>query len=139
MMTFRARAPRTSSRRNSSLRAFDTRASAESTQAMSPPIGTRQMATISAAMWAVLIGCSSASPAGGVADLPARSGQRGPDGAALGHPRPLLDEPRLQLEHLPLLLRLGVVVAEQVQDAVGAEQVQLGLGRVAGRGRLVRR
>ena len=38
----------------------------------------------------------------------------------------------LQAEHLALLLRLGVVVAEQVQDAVGAQQLQLVLGGVPG-------
>ena len=42
----------------------------------------------------------------------------------------------LQLEHLPLLLGLGVVVAEQVQDAVRREQQQLLLGGVAGLGGL---
>ena len=38
----------------------------------------------------------------------------------------------LQLEHLAFLVRLGVVVAEQVQDAVRGEQLQLLLGGVAG-------
>src|SRR6185437_1881769 len=38
----------------------------------------------------------------------------------------------LQVEHLPLLLRLGVVVAQQVQDAVGGQKQQLLLGRVTG-------
>ena len=35
----------------------------------------------------------------------------------------------LQAEHLLVLLRLGVVVAEQVQDAVHGEQLELGVGR----------
>ena len=43
----------------------------------------------------------------------------------------------LQPEHLALLVGLGVVVAEQVQDAVGAQQVQLGLGGVPGLDRLL--
>ena len=37
----------------------------------------------------------------------------------------------LETEHLLVLLRLGVVVAEQVQDAVHGQQLDLGLGAVA--------
>src|SRR3954447_5526091 len=142
MITDSALAPRCSSRRNSSTRALETRASAESTPAMRPPIGTRQMATISAAMSAPFIygrPDRSSPAAGGVPDLAAAARHRGADGAAFGDARPLLDQPRLELEHLPLVVRLGVVVTEEVQDAVRAEQLQLGLGRVPGRGGLVGR
>ena len=45
----------------------------------------------------------------------------------------------LELEHLALLVRLGVVEAEQVQDAVRREQQQLLVGGVAGLLGLVRR
>ena len=45
-------------------------------------------------------------------------------------------KPRLRREHLLLLGRLAVVVAEQVQHAVRAEQVQLVLGAVTCRRRL---
>ena len=38
----------------------------------------------------------------------------------------------LEAEHLLVLLGLGVVVAEQVQDAVHGQQLDLGLGAVAG-------
>ena len=47
-------------------------------------------------------------------------------------PTPLAQEPGLEAEHLLVLLGLGVVVAEQVQDAVHGEQVELVGGAVAG-------
>ena len=47
--------------------------------------------------------------------------------AARGHP--LGEQPRLQPEHLGVLLGLGVVVAEQVQDPVGEQQRELVLER----------
>ena len=63
-------------------------------------------------------------------------------GASLRRPRhadarPLGEQPRLQPEHLGVLLGLGVVVAEQVQDAVDGQQVDLvadraGLARASG-------
>src|SRR3954447_15834419 len=137
MITASAGAPRRSSRTNSSTRAFETRERAESTQAMSPPSGTRQMAMISATTSEPLMRGDSPTAARGVADLATGARQRRPDGPALGDPRPLLHQPGLELEHLPLLIRLAVVVAEEVQDAVRAEQVQLGLGGVPGRRRLV--
>src|SRR5690606_22788499 len=48
---------------------------------------------------------------------------------------PLGEQSRLQREHLSMLLGLGVVVAEQVQDPVDREQVQLvfeGMSGLAG-------
>src|SRR5215207_8870681 len=45
---------------------------------------------------------------------------------------PGLQQATLQAEHLPLLLGLGVVVPEQMQDAMDGEQVQLVLGPVPG-------
>ncbi len=48
------------------------------------------------------------------------------------------EQPPLQREHLLLVLGLGVVVAEQVQDAVGREQQHLLLGGVARGLRLAR-
>ena len=44
----------------------------------------------------------------------------------------------LQAEHLGVLARVGVVVAEQVQDAVRAQQLKLGLHVMAGPGGLPR-
>ena len=58
---------------------------------------------------------------------PAASGARAAAGGEEGE-----QQLALQLEHLLLLLRLRVVVAEQVQDAVRGEQQQLLLGGVAG-------
>src|SRR5690606_3147504 len=49
------------------------------------------------------------------------------------------EELALQGEHLLLLLRLGVVEAEQVEDAVRGEEQELLGGRVAGRAGLLRR
>src|SRR3954452_1622235 len=49
---------------------------------------------------------------------------------------PGLQEPRLQREHLLFLGRLAVVIAEQMQHAVRAQQVQLVLGAVTCRQRL---
>src|SRR3954451_4395211 len=98
MITDNAFAPRRSSRRNSSTRALETRASAESTPAMRPPIGTRQMATISAAMSAPFIydRPDRSSPAArGVPTLAAAPRAGGADGAAFRDARPLLDQPRL--------------------------------------------
>ena len=46
---------------------------------------------------------------------------------------PLGQQPRLQPEHLRMLLGLGVVVAEQVQDPMGQQQGDLVLARVPGR------
>src|SRR5690606_22338548 len=49
---------------------------------------------------------------------------------------PALQQAALQPEHLAFLLRLGVVIAEQMQDTVHGQQFQLLEGSVAGHGRL---
>src|SRR3954454_2124659 len=49
---------------------------------------------------------------------------------------PLLEQPGLQVEHLLVLVGLGVVVAEQVQDPVHREQLDLVLGGMPGLRRL---
>ena len=71
-------------------------------------------------------------------------GDRAPCRPATGHGLarrrpPALEQLLLQPEHLPLLLGLRVVVAEQVQDAVGGEQLQLVVDGVAGGGAPARR
>src|SRR5256886_6935618 len=102
-----APAPRTPSRAISVARAGDTRDSAESVIANSPARTVNPAAHRS----------SMASAGSG---RPARL--RLPPG----------EQPRLQPEHLLLLLRLGVVISEQVQYPVHGEQVQLVGGGVAG-------
>src|SRR6478609_8107051 len=52
---------------------------------------------------------------------------------------PFAQELVLEAEHLLVLVGLGMVVAEQVQDAVHGEQVELGSGGVAGGLRLLLR
>src|SRR5262249_61248889 len=78
----------------------------------------------------------SATATTGVAHLAAGARQRGPDGSAAARLGPAAHQSRLQLEHGLLLVGVAVVVAQQVQDAVRAQQVQLGLDRVAGLARL---
>ena len=46
---------------------------------------------------------------------------------------PLGQQVVLQPEHDPMVVGVGVVVAEQVQDAVHGEQLDLGVLAVAGR------
>src|SRR3954468_263954 len=54
-------------------------------------------------------------------------------------PSPIRQELVGEAEHDLLVLRLGVVVAEQVQHAMRAQHGELLLERVAGGGRLLRR
>ena len=54
-------------------------------------------------------------------------------------PLPLQQQPALHAEHLAVLVGRGVVVAEQVQDPVHGEQIDLVGRAVAGRRRLLRR
>src|SRR6266704_5024056 len=109
-----APAPRTPSRAISAARAADTRDSAESVIANSPARTVNPAARTS----------GMTSPKSG---RPARL--RLPPG----------QQPRLEPEHLALLLGFRVVVPEQVQDPVDGEQVQLVGGGVAGGGRLLGR
>ena len=79
-------APGTSSRTNSSTRAFDTRPSAESTQASSPPIGTSRIATISATMSPALIAATRVCRAR--SQCPSRTSPPVPGRGARIGPRP---------------------------------------------------
>src|SRR5919202_6564912 len=126
--TCRARSPTTAarvaargvpSRRISWTRAFDTRCRAASIAPKTPASGTRQTAITRAVTAPELIGTGSPGPG-----LP---GDRLPGCGA-----PALDQLLLEAEHLLLLLRLHVVVTEQVQDAVGGEQDELVVHRVPG-------
>ena len=65
--------------------------------------------------------------------------RRGADRLATGRRRPVATGCAPAARTSPLLVRLGVVVAEQVQDAVRAQQVQLGSHRVARACRLLAR
>ena len=123
----RASARLTPSRRISSTRALDTRCRAASIAANAPATGTSAIATTSRVIEPPLIGSGSS---GGV---PGRG--RAGHGLARRGP-PALEELLLEAEHLLLLLGLHVVVAEQVQDAVGGQQHQLVVHRVAGGARL---
>src|SRR5687767_4456419 len=124
--TASARAPARPARTSASTRARDTEFRAASAAAKTPASGIRRTAmTISGRVpfmaWALLAVLeASGAEHGGVAAPPGRLG-----GGILPRGAPVGEQLALQPEHLPLLLRLGVVVAEQVQHAVHGEQVQL--------------
>src|SRR5215207_10536731 len=131
--TCRARSARTSSspaarltpsRRISSTRAFETRCSAASIAPKIPARGIRQMAITRKVIEPALIGCGSSRPR-----LPDH--RRTGDGFAR-RGLPALEELLLEAEHLLLLVGLHVVVTEEVEDAVGGQQDQLVVHRVAG-------
>src|SRR6185503_10323713 len=117
----------------SSTLARDTRTSAASMPASTPASGTSSAATTIRATSVALISHSPHGP--GLVPRPAAprssAGPRARSSRLRAGP-PGLEQLRLQGEHLPLLLRLGVVVAEQVQHPVHGEQLQLRGERVAG-------
>src|ERR1700709_2500892 len=111
------------SRTNSSTVTRETRVSA-----LSIPANTAATSTSTAAP-------SSSGTSDPVLSWPSGAGGRSPARAA--NPlTPGLEDPRLDAEHLALLVRLGVVVAEQVQEAVGAQHGEIGLEGVALRRRV---
>ena len=116
----RASARLTPSRRISSTRAFDTRWSAASMAAKTPASGIRQIATTSRVIAPELIGG------------PTPGSRRGAGHRFTGRGTPALDQLLLETEHLLLLVRLHVVVAEEVQDAVRGQQHQFVVHGVAG-------
>src|SRR3954452_17524038 len=128
---FSARAPGRPARTSDSTRARETELSAASAAAKTPASGTSRTAmTISGVI-----------TAGGSGVLEADGAQYRGVAAPLGLPgrgllapgAPLPEQLVLQAEHLPLLVGLGVVVAQQVQHTVHGQQVQLVGQRVAGR------
>src|SRR5688572_673097 len=105
-------APGRPSVRISSARAREKPARAASAAEKTPASRTSRVAETSCQMSAVIgVGSSSAGFLGRA---------------------PLLEQLALQAEHHRVLLRLGVVVAEEVQDAVDGEEVDLGLTPVPG-------
>ena len=81
-----------------------------------------------------MFGGSATPAARDVADLAAGARQRRPDRRRGRSPSTQSASSRACSSNIiALLLRVAVVVAQQVQDAVRAEQVQLGLDGVAGR------
>src|SRR3954447_548147 len=113
VMSSSRREPLRPSATSSSARTFDMEASAASTLEKNPATTTRTAAATRRTVSPGLIDCSFGTGPG-------------------EDPLPLRQQPRLQPEHLRVLLGLAVVVAEQVQDPVDGQQVDLvGLG-VAG-------
>src|SRR3954454_9422056 len=120
-----ARAPPRPSRTSVSTRARDTELSAASAAANTPASGiSRTARTIRATGFIYRVGSGLFEPDGAEqAGVVAALGLAG--GGRAGGRLPLREQAVLQAEHLTLLLGLAVVVAQQMQDAVDGEQVQL--------------
>ncbi len=135
-----ARDPGRPARTSASTRARETEFSAASAAANTPASGTSRTAMtirptvlVSQFMRVIDQGSRISCPRG----RPRRARRsRAPPGLGgrglLARGPPVVQQLALQAEHLPLLLRLAVVVAEQVQHAVHGEQLQLVGQRVPG-------